>query len=435
MNSKRSLSLYTISITIAGVGALGYMTYTYGLSHPSGLLFMAVLITIAESLSVPLDNGKAVSVGFAITLASLLSIGPVNTAWVAAAGSLLKVVHHKKLGYLHLLNIPIQKSLFNMSNYILSCLLAGGLYKAAGGIFVMDSSPMPLTSMFGFLKDNLLPITIAILTFLVVNSGILAILLGIINGQRAITQWISSFIWAIPNEFAIGLLGLIITIAYISYGPVAVILFFGPLVLARYVFKMYMEMSNMYFETISALTAAIEAKDKYTIGHSRRVEKYSKLIAQEMKLSPSRMQILKYAALLHDVGKIGISEKILNKPSRLSEDEFEHIKEHPVIGHRILDEVEFLCKTKDIVRSHHEYYDGSGYPLHLSAEQIPLESLIMSVADAFDAMTSDRPYRKALSFDQAVDIIKRESGKQFAPDVVNAFLKVVNRDRDALINI
>jgi putative nucleotidyltransferase with HDIG domain len=182
-------------------------------------------------------------------------------------------------------------------------------------------------------------------------------------------------------------------------------------------------MREVYLNTIKALTAAIEAKDKYTMGHSQRVEEYSSYIAKEMHLPPDRMDVLRYAALLHDIGKIGITEYVLNKPDRLSEDEFDLIRQHPLIGYKILENVDFLKNAVQVILSHHERFDGKGYPNKISNDAIPLEAQIMSVADAYDAMTSDRPYRKAKTVDEAASEIENMSGTQFSPKVVEAFLK------------
>ncbi|HBM81727.1 MAG TPA: hypothetical protein DD426_13005, partial [Clostridiaceae bacterium] len=181
---------------------------------------------------------------------------------------------------------------------------------------------------------------------------------------------------------------------------------------------------------VKALSLAIEAKDKYTEGHSMRVFEYAEKIARNMKYSEEHIENLRIASLLHDIGKIGIPEAILNKPGRLSEDEYDIIKQHPVIGANIIKDVDALKKSQKIVRWHHERYDGKGYPDGIGGDDIPLDAYIISIADAFDAMCSDRPYRKAMTKSQAVNIIKDERGKQFHPKVADVFLDILKSEGD-----
>ncbi len=188
--------------------------------------------------------------------------------------------------------------------------------------------------------------------------------------------------------------------------------------------RLYHNLLNVYLETIRSLAAAIDAKDSYTHGHSRRVTDLSVGIALEMGLARSAVDTIRHASLLHDVGKIGISEQILLKPGRLTDDEFETIKSHPHIGAGILNSIEFLKNVCEIIKHHHERYDGKGYPEGLTGEEIPLGSRIICVADSFDAITSCRPYRKPLTFDEATAEIKRCANSQFDPNVVAAFIKL-----------
>jgi len=190
--------------------------------------------------------------------------------------------------------------------------------------------------------------------------------------------------------------------------------------------RLYHNLLNVYLETIRSLAAAIDAKDSYTHGHSRRVTDLSVGIALEMGLSRSEVDTIRHASLLHDVGKIGISEQILLKPGRLTDDEFETIKSHPHIGAGILNSIEFLKNVCEIIKHHHERFDGKGYPSGLSGMNIPLGSRIICVADSFDAITSCRPYRKPLTFAEATEEVKRCAGSQFDPGVVEAFVRLRN---------
>lgn len=188
--------------------------------------------------------------------------------------------------------------------------------------------------------------------------------------------------------------------------------------------RLYGNMKRTYFETVQALAQAIEASDEYTRGHSDRVTKIAMEIAKKLQLSRDEIDTLKFAGILHDVGKIGIIKDVLNKPGKLSEAEFNMIKMHPTVGEQIIAPVAFLAHIRPIIRHHHERFDGRGYPDGLKGDNIPYLSRIIAVADTYDAMTSHRPYRNALSVDVAMAEINHCSGTQFDPEVVVAFMSV-----------
>jgi response regulator RpfG family c-di-GMP phosphodiesterase len=196
------------------------------------------------------------------------------------------------------------------------------------------------------------------------------------------------------------------------------------------------ELRTAYIQTIRALAEAIDAKDAYTRGHSERVAVYSSRLGHQMGLRKELIERIYFAGLLHDVGKIGIPDAIITKPSRLNHEEYEEIKKHPEIGAKILEPVEFLHSIVPCVRHHHEWFDGSqsGYPSRLAGDQIPLPSRVIVVADTVEAMTSDRPYRKALPIDVVVTELHKYSGSQFDPVVVDAFLKLLDDEGDAFIS-
>lgn len=191
--------------------------------------------------------------------------------------------------------------------------------------------------------------------------------------------------------------------------------------------SLYADIERGYFSTVQALAKAIEVKDPYTRGHSERVTTYALMIAEAMGLDEREKQKLKYAATLHDIGKIGIAGRVLNKPGALTEEEYTHVKTHPILGDSIVEPVEFLQEPRPIILHHHERYDGKGYPDGLKGEDIPLSARILSVADAFEAMRSDRPYRKALPLEEARRELVRNAGTQFDPRVVEVFLELLDR--------
>ncbi len=190
--------------------------------------------------------------------------------------------------------------------------------------------------------------------------------------------------------------------------------------------KLYDDLNKSYLATMNALAQVIEAKDEYTKGHSERVTNIAVLIAEEMGLDVKQINSLRKAGSLHDIGKVGIPGDILNKPGKLTPLERSIIRSHPVIGERIIKRIDFLSDITSVVRHHHERFDGSGYPDALKNGDISILARILGVADAYDAMTSDRPYRKAMGRDKAISELKEYSGSQFDPAVVEAFLRVAN---------
>jgi hypothetical protein len=188
--------------------------------------------------------------------------------------------------------------------------------------------------------------------------------------------------------------------------------------------QLVQQIEKNYFCTVEALAAAIEAKDPYTRGHSKRVTQFAIALAERFGVSSADIRNLQYGATLHDIGKIGVSGKVLHKPGKLTDKEYGEIKMHPVIGERIIERVDFLQGARPIVRSHHERFDGTGYPDGLRDEEIPFLARIAAVVDIFDALTSDRPYRKAYSFEQACLIIRESIGRESDPMIAKEFLEM-----------
>lgn len=186
----------------------------------------------------------------------------------------------------------------------------------------------------------------------------------------------------------------------------------------------YQRLNSNYKDTLLALSTAIDARDAYTAGHSKRVAGISLEIGKQLGLSKDKLETLELAALLHDVGKIGVPDEILHKPTKLNEYEYFKIKEHPTIGVNILKNVKFLEDSLPIILYHHERLDGSGYPLGIKGSKVPLESRIIAVADSYDAMVSNRPYRKGLHHDIAINELTRFKDIQFDSIVVDAFFKI-----------
>jgi putative nucleotidyltransferase with HDIG domain len=184
-------------------------------------------------------------------------------------------------------------------------------------------------------------------------------------------------------------------------------------------------LEKTHFETIMAFSEALEARDQYTAGHSRRVMEYSRNIGQRMRLDKQDIEDLKRSALLHDIGKIGIPDVVLKKQTKLTDEEYAIIKSHPETGAAILKHIKALKDLVPAVYYHHERFDGNGYPQGARGKEIPLHARIIAIADTFDAMTSSRAYRKALSFRTALSELERNKGIQFDPDIANVFIEIL----------
>ncbi len=192
--------------------------------------------------------------------------------------------------------------------------------------------------------------------------------------------------------------------------------------------RLYEDLRSTYMRTIKVLAHTIDARDHYTHSHSENVAKYAVIIAEEMHMPVEQIEMIREACELHDLGKIGVEDNILSKPSQLNEKEWENIKRHPLVGAQILEPLTFLDSVIDLIRQHHERYDGKGYPAGIKGEDILLGARIINLVDAYEAMRSARSYRKEpLSKEAAISEIKKNSGTQFDPKVVDAFLRVVDK--------
>ena len=187
--------------------------------------------------------------------------------------------------------------------------------------------------------------------------------------------------------------------------------------------RQYVEIQQMFNGMIQSLASALDAKDSYTSGHSSRVADVAVMIAEKLEYDPDGIQRIRMAGILHDIGKIGVDDAVLQKPGQLTEKEFEQIKQHPVIGHDILKQIKLLRTILPAVRHHHESWDGSGYPDGLSGDGIPRDAQVLAVSDAFDAMTSERPYRASIPIERVVETLNAGRGNQWAADVIEALFR------------
>ena len=411
MNLNNRAKIYLGSISIIAAIIYMYLLFNFDIPEFKLLIFWAVLSIVVESLLIPMSNNTiGVSVGYAINIATVIVGGPILAVTSSALGLLFRIPKVPEKGYIHTLNLPIYKTIFNISQSVIVTSLISLIYLLIGG-------------RIG--KFFLFPTLFVLFAGVLLNTTIISGFLSALNLQKFVRVWLENIKGTFYSSIAVGTMGIIIALAYIDYGYEAVLLFLGPLLLARYSFKLYVDMRNVYLSTIQALSKSLEAKDPFTSGHSNRVEKYAVELAEASDLSFGKIQDIKIAAALHDIGKIGINDQILNKATKLTQEEYQQVMEHPTIGADIIRNVDFLKNITGIIKHHHERYDGNGYPDGLKGDQIPIEACILAIADSYDAMITDRPYRKALTPKKAIEEIEQNAGTQFHPVLAEKFVEII----------
>lgn len=419
--SKKQL-IYFFTLYVSALGLLGYLVLTERKLLLPGIFLFAILSFLAEQLTVDLPMAGSISVGFPITYASLLLFGPLAAVLTDLAALLdWQDIKDRR---------PWYKIAFNASQFALSSGLAGLVYIHTGGV-ILTKAHRGLTG--ADFPAVFLPLFLSAITYLLLNTAFVSVHVGLAKKISPIDAWIRITGGTIGSYLALAAFGIVMAQIYVIAGPAGIILLVAPLLVARQVFQRYTKLRDVYSSSVMSLVKAVEVKDPYTRGHSERVAQYAEMIARELGLQEGRIEKLKFAGYLHDVGKIGIPKKILNKPGRLTEEEYQRVKGHSELGTSILREIEFLKDTMPAILYHHEHLDAKGYPEGLVKESIPLEARIMAVADSYDAMTSARAYRPPLAKETAMDELKRCSGTQFDSQVVEAFVKVLQEQKGKVL--
>jgi putative nucleotidyltransferase with HDIG domain len=407
------LKVYIGAVTGLAIVLFIYLASSLSLTANTWLIltFFIVLSTVAEFMPVDLPVGGNVTIGFPIDFVVILVYGPATAMIVTVFGALIgEIIEGKTRWY---------KIVFNIAQYALSAGIAGIVYQGLGGVVGAVN-----------LTNYIVPAAICAIIYFLINSNLFMIVISLAEEIPILFVWKNRIRGAIATYIALAPMGFVMAVVYLSIGIWGIILFFFPLFLARRSFELYTKMRKMYLETIRALAAAIDAKDPYTKGHSERVAKIAVVLATELDLSDRDIENIEYTALLHDIGKIGIDDRILGKSSKLSNEEFKKIKEHPIVGAKIIEPIDFLKDSYKTIYHHHERYNGGGYPDGLKEKDIPLCARIIAVADAYDAMGSDRPYRKKLSKEKILKEFTEQSGKQFDPQIVTALMLILKRERE-----
>jgi len=364
------------------------------------------------------DGNISVSDTFFITSALLFGSG---TATVLVAADSFFTSCRRRQGW--------DRVAFNTAAPALSMWIAAHAFFRLAGVLPLTQSRAPIGPL-------VLPLAVLALIYFMLNSGLMAAAVGLDAGQSPLQIWRRHFLWLSVSYLGAASIAycLVLLIQQVSLMAVAVILpvlavfhltlraSFGRLDDAR---RHLADVDRLHLSTVETLAMAIDAKDDVTHSHVRRVQAYSMALARALGINDApTLKAIEAAALLHDTGKLGVPEHILNKPGGLTPSEFEQMKRHVDVGADILSLVEFPYPVVPIVRCHHENWDGSGYPRGVSGEAIPIGARILSVADCYDALTSDRPYRRRMTDEAALAILRERSGRMYDPRVVERFIEI-----------
>ncbi|MBI2781924.1 MAG: HD-GYP domain-containing protein [Chloroflexi bacterium] len=381
----------------------------------AGVAFWVAITLVASALPVRLTDGVQVAVSTAPLMAVAVLGGPTAAGIVALIGS----TDHRELRG----RIPWYGTLANHAIILLPAVSGALAIQAFRG-----RDPTDLTR-------ELAATLLGTLTYFLLNLVFVSLVVLIRDGRSVrefITRTETSNVWA--NFLTLAPLGWLMARMYEFGGGWWTALLFGlPLFTTRVAYQRFIEMREMFTQTIGALAEAVDKRDPFTSKHSQRVRTISVDIGRQMRVTAGELEALEWGGLLHDVGKIGVPDNVLLKQGKLTREERITMNAHPVLGAQIIGPVDRLAPELPVIRHHHEWYNGSGYPDRLMGDEIPKLARILHVADAFEAMTADRPYRKALSTEQALGELRKFAGVQFDPEVVDAFVKTSWADdvRDA----
>jgi len=414
--------LYVGTVIVAGLAVVAFFA-PHSIAQPWLFLVLLLGSSLASALKVQLplaSSGSTMSVSYAVDFAALLLLGANETMLVAGASAWSQCSFRTRAR-----SAPYRTA-FSMASLVLTVKAAGWIYTALGGgapsaPFTWLTIPKPLVG--------------AATAYFVCNTALIATAIGLSTKQSIARVWNQNFLWSAPSYF-FGAGAAAIAAAVVEDGGYWMALLTTAPVYAIYrTYKVYMgriqdqqrhvqQVSDLHLATIEALALAIDAKDQTAQSHIRRVQVYAAGLARALGMLDTEIQGVKTAALLHDIGKLAVPEHILSKPGPLTQEEFQKVRIHPQVGAEIISGVPFPYPVAPLIMSHHERWDGKGYPAGLTADEIPLGARILSVVDYFDALMSERPYHKPMTFEAAIGLLRQESGKALDPRVVHTFIEL-----------
>ena len=402
---------------------------------PLMLAILVALAAVTQRMPVFLFRSSAISVSFASVIASFVLYGTGVGVFVALVQAAVNAFTPKRK--------PLVKAAFNAGSLVTSAFVAGEIYRLVG-------------PERGDVASTLVAVAAAAAGYFLVNTGLTAAVIAISEGRRASEVWRTNYAWLPVNFLATAAQGAALALASQALGVFGVLVFTLPLGVAWYSFRLYISKSSevrqrnaelqsvndmlkrtndrleeSHLSVIGALIGALEAKENARAQEAAETMTAAVAVAERLGLTEDEVAAIRLGALFHDIGTIGVPESVLRKPGSLDEREWNEVRAHATIGANLLANVPMLERVRPIVLAHHERFDGTGYPQGLREDQIPLAAQIIAVADAYAAMTADRPYRRAMSGRNAVAELRANAGTQFNPVVVEAFIASQSGERHA----
>jgi putative nucleotidyltransferase with HDIG domain len=416
--SRRLAQIYIFSMVCAGTAVLGYGLWKWEADDWGRYLFFLCISALASGMKVTLSAGSGtMSMNFLFILIGIESLSLGETLVMGSVGILIQRF------FLANRRPSAVQSAFNVASMACSIGAAYAAYHMGMRVGSWFETPLLLLLAAGI--------------FFFANTFSVALVIALTEGKSAWAVWHDSYFWSFPNYLVGAAVSLGLNAFSKAFGWQSSLLLLPVLFVIYRSHRLYVErleedkqraerekkhaqeLASLHRRTIETLAVAVEAKDQTTRDHLARVEVYAMEIGRDLGLSEIELKALEAAALLHDIGKLAVPEYIISKPGKLTPEEFEKMKIHPVVGAELIEQVEFPYPVAPIVRGHHEKWDGSGYPDGLSGEDIPIGARILSTVDCMDALCSDRQYRRALPLDEALAIVQKESGKSFDPQIVD----------------
>jgi hypothetical protein len=420
---SRAAWLYISLVVLVTAALLERTPINPGLNPPlfwRDLAILQALFLVCDSTPAPLVSRQTKwSPSSAATLAAVVLLGPTAAAFVGAV-AILSIKRKLKLG----------ERLFNGAMTALSGFLAGITYQALNGPIGLPKMTEFTHLPHGHPWHIIGAFAAAAAVHVAANQGLIWGIYRLNRGRGMLRneELESSLPLLLASDLGYAALGLIIATLWTGMGGFAAVIVLVPLFVARWAMGQFAEQQRAYSATMKALCQAVETKDYYTRGHGDRVSFGSEMIARQIGMGADRTEAIKFAGMLHDVGKLGVPTQVLQKTGPLTEDEYAAIQLHPMRGLEIVREIGFLNEALAGIMHHHERIDGRGYPMGFAGHEIPEFARIIAVADAFDSMTSTRSYREAKSIDSAVAELCKGADTQFDPLIVDAFIAVLSRE-------
>ncbi|MGW8250335.1 MAG: HD domain-containing phosphohydrolase, partial [Anaerolineales bacterium] len=401
-----------------------------------GLGFFVLMVVLTEWLSLDIyARNTAVSTSAAPILAGGLLFGPVGAVVLCVTFATVALLKYKS---------PVSRFFFNFSNQLIALMACLMILQLAGVSFTALDPVSQLLLSLAFMG-----------LVYIITTGLISFGMSLDFEQLAREIWIEKYSWLAPYYFAMGLIAYALVFSYQYAGLFGTVVVLVPLLLLRLSQAQFIDRTKFMVKELRSknnaledsaqeiyrlneslldmLAEVVDLRDPHVFGHSKQVAHYAVLIATRLGLPPKQVELVRKAGLLHDIGKLGIAETILFKPAKLDRDEYLTVKEHARLGAELLSTSNSLNPLIPIIHYHHEHFNGNGYPEGLAGNEIPLEARIIAVADAIEAMASDRPYREGMTHDEIIGELHRSAGTQFDPMVVDAFVEIARMDGDSVI--